>query len=275
MLTCLKEAFPNVEFASGEIDKFFKAISLMNPGGSLYAEREKKAYETIHFSIHVVKSINRLSRKREIALLDCGCGRSYLSFLVNHVLKKMDRRVTYIGVDNNAQLVERSMMVRDELGYGEMHFIKSNIIDFNPERNVDIVCALHACDTATDEAIAKGVELGARYVIVAPCCQRQVIRQLGMASKKIWQLKPLLDEKVAREYVGVVLTESLRKLALESFGYEVEMFEFTPARYTPKNIMLRAEKKGSWNEKGYEDYKALRNYFGVKPKIEEYLAQLT
>ncbi|MGQ9514991.1 MAG: class I SAM-dependent methyltransferase [Thermoproteota archaeon] len=274
ILACLQNTFPNINFDLDEIDNFLIKISLMNPSGSLYKERIKKAYETIYFSSHIVKYINKLSRNREIVLLDCGCGRSYVLFLINFILKKQNRNLVYIGIDNNAKLVERSMKVCDELGYENMQFIKSNIIDFNQKRKVDIVFALHACNTATDEAIAKGIGLGARYIVVAPCCQRQIVRQLSHTSRKIEQMKPLLEEKVTKEYIGVALTEGLRKLALESFGYEVEMFEFTSTRYTPKNIMLRAEKKKEWNDKSFNAYQKLRDYFDVKPKIEEYLIQL-
>jgi hypothetical protein len=275
ILDCLQKTFPSIGFTPDEVDDLFKAISLMNPGGSLYREREKKAYEAIHFSGHVVKSVNKLSRKREAALLDCGCGRSYVPFIVNHILKKQGRSMTYIGVDINENLIERSKRVRDQLGYNEMLFFQSSIIDFDPKMKVEIVCALHACNTATDEAIAKGVRLGARYVIVVPCCQRQIVGQLSRASKKIQPMKPLLEEKVVKDYVGIALTETLRKLALESFGYDVEIFEFTPTRYTPKNIMLRAEKKKQWNDKSFKAYQSLREYFDVKPKIEEFLVQLT
>jgi hypothetical protein len=274
ILDCLQNTFPEIRFDPDEINNFFIKISLMNPGGSLYKERVKKAYETIHFSSHIFKYINRLSRKREINLLDCGCGRSYALFLINFILKKQNRNLFFIGVDNNSELVERSIEVYKGLGYENMQFIKSNIIDFDPKRKVDIVYALHACNTATDETIAKGIELGARYIVVAPCCQRQIVRQLSHTSRKIEQMKPLLEEKVTKEYIGIALTECLRKLALESFGYDVEIFEFTSTRYTPKNIMLRAEKKKQWNDKSFNAYRELKKYFDVKPKMEEYLKQL-
>ena len=272
---CLRSLFPEVEPEPEEIANLLKCIGLMNPGGSFYREREKKAYEIAHFSSHVVKAVDGISRKREVTLLDYGCGRSYLSFFVNFILRKLRREIKFIGVDSNPKLAETSLRIRDKLEFENMRFNQSEIIKFEPEEKISIVCALHACDTATDAAIASGIRLNARYVLVAPCCQRQIVRQAGRVSRNVPAMKPLMSTKVAKEYVGVALTETLRKLALESFGYQVDMFEFIPTRHTPKNVLLRAEKKTAWNSEGLEMYRQLRDYFNVRPKIDEYLPELS
>ena len=116
--------------------------------------------------------------------------------------------------------------------------------------------------------------MNARFIVAAPCCQRQIVRQLEKASEKVPQIKPFVDSKVSKEYVGVALTETLRKLALESFGYKVDMFEFASTQYTPKNIMLRAEKIRGWNNAVLKEFQDLRDYFNIKPKIQEYMPQL-
>jgi hypothetical protein len=273
-LASLRRVFPFLEWNMDELSSFLKAVSLMNPGGRLYDEREKKLHEIIHFASHVVRCINNISRKKNVVLLDCGCGRSYLPFFLNNVLAKMRRYVTYIGVDANPELVERSQKTSRELGLINTQFYSSNIIAFQPSQKVNIVSALHACDTATDEALAKGVKLNVRFIIAAPCCQRQVVRQIGHVAKKAPELSSLLNSKVTKESLGVALTETLRKLALESFGYKVDMFEFVSPRHTPKNIMLRAEKTEELNRQSLAAYHDLRDYFNVKPKIQEYLPQL-
>jgi len=274
ILACLQSVFPKTEWNLDEIIGFYKAIGIMNPGGRPYAEREKKLFEVVFFADHVVKCIENISRTRDIVLLDCGCGRSYLPFFVNLVLKKKLRNITYIGVDANLELVKKSSQIAKALGYTNMVFHQSSIIDFEPEKEPNIVCALHACDTATDEAIAKGILLKSRFIVAAPCCQRQIVRQIGKVATKVPELKPLAETKIAKEYVGVALTETLRKLALESCGYKVDMFEFAPTRYTPKNIMLRAEKKQAKNPESLKAYKAIRDYFNAKPKIQDYIPEL-
>ena len=96
---------------------------------------------------------------------------------MNYILRKSYRKINIIGVDSNAELIETSLRIRDELNFDNMQFYRSNIIDFKPKGKVNIVCALNACDTATDEAIASGIKLNARYIIAAPYCQRQIVRQ--------------------------------------------------------------------------------------------------
>jgi len=274
LLVCLRRGFPSIDWDIESMSPFLKAIGIMGPTGKVYVEREKKLYEVVHFSSQVAMCVDRISQTRDTVLLDCGCGRSYLPFFLNLVLKKKRRNITYVGVDSNAKLVERSFRTAEALGYSNMEFFESSIIGFEPKQEPNVVCALHACDTATDEAIAKGVRLNARFIVVAPCCQRQIVRQLGKASEKVPQIKPFVDSKVAKEYVGVALTETLRRLALESFGYMVDMFEFVPAEYTPKNVMLRAEKIRGWTAKSLNEYQSLRDYLSVKPKIEEFLPQI-
>jgi hypothetical protein len=273
-LASLRRVFPSLEWNMDELGSFLKAVGLMNSGGRLYDEREKKLYEIIHFAEHVIRCINNISRKKDVALLDCGCGRSYLPFFLNYILARMRRHMAYIGVDTNAELVKRSQKTSRELGFTNTQFYTSNIIEFQSPQKVDIVSALHACDIATDEALAKGVKLNARFIIAAPCCQRQVVRQISRVAKRVPELSSLVESKVAKEYVGVALTETLRKLALESFGYNVDMFEFVSKKFTPKNIMLRAEKTKEHNNKSLAAYQKLRDHFNVKPKIQEYLPQL-
>jgi hypothetical protein len=273
-MACLKAVFSELDWSIDELVDFYKTIGIMNPGGKPYIEREKKLYEVIYFSSHIVKSVEAISRRHEVALLDCGCGRSYLPFFINYILMKKLRNVSYIGIDSNAELIKKSSQTAKALGYTNMEFFQSNIIEFEPEQEVNIVCALHACDTATDEAIAKGIKLNARFIIVAPCCQRQIISQLGKASEKIPQIKPFVESKISKEYVGVALTETLRKLVLEIFGYKVDMFEFVSTRFTPKNVMLRAEKIRVNNTESLKAYQNLRNYFNIKPKIQEFLPQI-
>jgi len=274
LTACLKKVFSSINWDMDSLEPFLKAVGIMNPNGKLYAEREKKLYEVIYFSSHVALCVDKISRTRDTVLLDCGCGRSYLPFFLNYVLKEKRRNVSYMGVDANAKLIEKSSKTANALGYVNMEFFKSSIIGFEPKQEPNIVCALHACDTATDEAITKGVELNARFIVAAPCCQRQIVRQLNNVSEKVPQIKPFVDSKISKEYVGVALTETLRKLALESFGYKVNMFEFVSMQYTPKNVMLRAEKIRGWNAAVLKEFQDLRDYFNLKPKIQEYLPQL-
>lgn len=142
VLASLRRVFPSLEWNVDELNSFLKAIRLMNPGGRLYDEREKKLHEILHFAGHVVRCVNSISRKKDVVLLDCGCGRSYLPFLLDYAPAKMRRYVTYIGVDANPKLVKRSQRTSRELRFINSHFYTSNIIAFQPLQKVDAVLAL-------------------------------------------------------------------------------------------------------------------------------------
>ena len=139
----------------------------------------KKFNEVIGFCEQVVRIIEAHPQDKEIVFLDCSCGKSYLSFVLNIILKKKFAVSTYFyGVDTNRILIEKCDRIKNSLGFRNMHFINGRIIEVQPEKPVDIVIALHACDIATDEAIAKGIKLGAKYIVVVPCCENQIRRSV-------------------------------------------------------------------------------------------------
>src|SRR5207245_2636257 len=143
-----------------------------------------------------------------IHVLDCGCGASYLTFSLHHVLRKK-RRVTVQGIDVRADAIERSLAVARALGVaGEVTFARAAIKDAKVEAP-DLVLSLHACDTATDEALARAVELGARAILAAPCCQHELHRKIDSGA-----LSPLLRHGILRERLADLATDGIRALVL-------------------------------------------------------------
>lgn len=256
---------------SFELQYLLRSLHIMGPNKILYKNKLKKLYEIVHFTTHIRKCVEKISRKRRVLLLECGCGRSYLSFFANYVLRKVDRDTFFVGIDSELKLVEKCMRLQEEMHFDNMKFHAMKIDDYHEQRDVDITCALHACDTATDEAIAKGVELNSRYILVVPCCHRQVVQQLKSVLDLDYPLRNLLRTAVFRDRLGTVLTDALRMLALESMGYTVDVFEFVPSRITPKNIMLRAIRGKQDVSRSLEKYRALSRYLEVEPHIEKYL----
>jgi hypothetical protein len=262
-----------------ELERLLKITGFFNPGGSFYKERIKKFYEVINFSVHVLKALDRVSRKKRAVLLECGCGRSYLSFFLNFFLSKRENREVYfLGVDNNPTLMEKCSRAKEELKLTNMSFFTSRIIDFQPPAEVEsIPCAfsLHACDTATDETIAKGILLNSRYVVVAPCCQREIVRQMSRAlGEDEHPFRGVSGKYFLREDLGITVTEILRTLVLEMAGYEVDVFKFVSSKYTPKNMMIRAEKRGGQRLESLRNYQRLKSLFRLNPKIEEFLPNI-
>lgn len=262
-----------------ELESFLREIGFLNPGGGFYKERIKKFYEVINFSVHVAKALDKISRKKRVVLLDSGCGRSYLSFFSNFLTsKKMSRDIYFLGVDQNPNLIERCKKAKERLKLTNMVFFTSEIISFQPPKDIDrihVVLSLHACDTATDEAIAKGILLDSRYVIVAPCCQREIVRKMSRALREDEHpFRGVAEKYFLKENLGVVVTEILRTLILEAAGYDVDVFSFISSKYTPKNMMIRARRTGHHSLESLNDYQRLKSFFHLKPKIEEYLPDI-
>jgi SAM-dependent methyltransferase len=178
--------------------------------------------------------------------VDLGCGAGVLTLATYHYLthvRGLDVRMT--GVDTKAELIERLDATARELGWDGLHFEAGTIAGFQPSQTAapDLVLALHACDTATDDALARAVGWRARYVLAAPCCQHDLQAQLdGRAGPE--ELRPLLRDGIVRERLGDLLTDSLRAELLRAHGYRTDVIEFVSTEHTAKNLMIRAVRTG-------------------------------
>ena len=252
-----------------EIEELLRTIRLTKVDGDFYRERAKKYAEVVHFITHILVVMRDVKRKKQAVLLDCGSGRSYLSFVANMVLtQKAGRDVYFVGVDSDERLIRSCRAVQDALGYDNMEFHTSDILSFQPERTPDIVYSLHACDTATDEVIAKGIQLRARFILTVPCCQHELHRRLRGGHS----LRDLTKFSVFKDKVCVLLTDGSRALALEAAGYRVKVIEFVAPTATPKNVMLRAERM-TWskNTQALEGYRRIKDAFRFTPALERML----
>ena len=177
--------------------------------------------------------------------------------------------VELVGVDVNPDVVETVRGIAGGLGYDEARFEASTIAGFESEEPVDLLVSLHACDTATDEAIAAGVRLGAEAIVVAPCCHHELAAQLAAQAKD-----GLLRHGLLLGRQADLVTDALRTSALEMMGYRVDVIEFVAAEHTAKNVMLRAERAPSRSrvERAAAEYVELRDRYGVSPAVERLLA---
>lgn len=227
----------------------------------------KKFNEVIGFCEQVVRIIETHPQDKEIVFLDCSCGKSYLSFVLNIILKKKFAVSTYFyGVDTNRILIEKCDRIKNSLGFRNMHFINGRIIEVQPEKPVDIVIALHACDIATDEAIAKGIKLGAKYIVVVPCCENQIRSRLKVGHP----LVDLTDFGLLRYRFADILTEALRAQFLTGAGYHVKLTEVTSPKFTPKNLMIIARRKKGNKRYNLDKYKRLNEMFNTEFVLNNY-----
>ena len=221
-----------------EARSMLEAIGVMANDGEIKGDKRRKFYQIDRFIELVVNMLVAWPEKEELVVLDCGCGKSYLSFALNYYLyEKLGKRCHFIGIDNNAQVIESSREVQRELNYRNMEFITADVQSYQPSKNVNMVLSLHACDTATDQAIALGLRCDAKYIIAVPCCQTSLTDEIDYGP-----FASLARHNVFKKKLADLLTDGLRTAALESHGYKVSVAEYVSPLDTPKNIMIRAEK---------------------------------
>lgn len=172
-------------------------------------------------------------------LLDFGCGKSYLTFAMYyylHELKEYDIRI--IGLDLKKEVIRHCNELSEKYGYEKLRFLEGDIADYTGVNKVDMVVTLHACDTATDYALAKAVGWDAKVILSVPCCQHELNRQIRNEV-----LEPVLRYGLLKERMAALITDGLRAQYLEREGYEAQILEFIDMEHTPKNILIRAVKR--------------------------------
>lgn len=219
---------------------FLVDLGVMTEKGKIITSRYDKFRQINRFLEFIEDILPRLSKEREVTILDFGCGKSYLTFAMYHYLKGLrGYDVNIIGLDLKTDVIEKCNGLAQKYGYEKLHFYQGDIADYEGVSAVDMVVTLHACDTATDFALAKAVEWGAQVILSVPCCQHEVNRQI-----KNEMLESVLKYGILKERMSAIITDALRANLLESKGYETQILEFIDMEHTPKNLLIRAVKTG-------------------------------
>lgn len=258
-------------------DPFLQSIGLMTQDGKIRANRRKK-FRQINAFLRLVVERRELDRidHSPIRIVDCGCGNAYLTFAVYHYLNHiLGLPAQMVGVDANQDLLKRQAERRDRLGWPDLSFETSTILDFQPDATPDMVIALHACDTATDEALAQAVKWKSRMVFSAPCCHHHLQQQLSRRPAPS-QVRAMLTHGILRERTGDILTDTFRALILRILGYRTDVVQFISREHTDKNLMIRAIRDKDARDKSNQarqEYDALKGFWRVEPYLEQLLAQ--
>ena len=219
-------------------------------------------------------------------VVDCGCGKAYLTLALYFYLTQVlgFKSVRVIGVDRRADVVSAARKMSEQLDIVDKAvFVEADLESFNIEdagsEKVDMVVSLHACDTATDEALAKGVEWKAKYILSAPCCQHELQKRLaelgGKAEGPAADFGGLLRQSILRERLCDILTDSFRAMILRILGYRTQVVEFVSSEATARNILLKCEWGVKPGQPGpVSEYLGLRDYWKVTPWLETRLAKL-
>ena len=226
-------------------------------------------YKQINRFVELIDQQFAGSDRRDITILDFGCGKSYLTFIIYYyfaVKKGMDVKI--IGYDLKADVVERCNAVAEKYGYAGLRFVTADVTrDALYDEHIDMMVTLHACDTATDYALFYAVQKRADYIFSVPCCQHEV----NASVKKGGELDIFLKYGIIKERACALLTDAVRADILEDMGYSVDMIEFTDFEHSPKNIMIRARRGGARGTVGRERARALAERYG----FEQTLLRLT
>ena len=223
---------------------FLQDLGVMTQDGKIVHTRFDKFRQINRFLEFIEDILPQLDRGRELTILDFGCGKSYLTFAMYyylHELKKYDIRI--IGLDLKSEVIRHCNELAEKYGYEKLQFLEGDIADYEGVNRVDMVVTLHACNTATDYALAKAVGWNAKVILSVPCCQHEINEQFE-AGETPEVLATVMEYGLLRERFAALVTDGLRAKYLESEGYETQVLEFIDMEHTPKNILLRAVRRG-------------------------------
>ena len=224
-------------------------------------------YKQINRFIELIDHAFKDYKKDSITILDFGCGKSYLTFILYYYFAvKRSMNATIIGYDLKADVVQRCGEIAKKYGYSGLEFVHADVTkDVLTDRNIDMIVTLHACDVATDFALHYAIQKKADFIFSVPCCQHEI----NSSIHKGGDLDMLLKYGIIKERVSALLTDSIRASVLEDMGYNVDMIEFIDFDHSPKNIMIRAKRNGKPSNKGRQQAQALADAYGFKQTFLE------
>ena len=254
------------ELWPGQSVELLKALHILTRDGALNADSRRKLKQVLHLANLIRPALDAsFTEKDQPVLADLGAGKSYLGFVLYDLFFRKEGRGIVYGVEARHDLVETSKAIAVSSGFDRMHFVESAIRDaVLPGGKADIVTALHACDTATDEAILFALRRDAKFIALVPCCQAELASELEGSKKPERQL---WRHPIQRREFGAHLTNVLRGLFLEAHGYKVRVTELTGLEHSLKNEFLFAERHQRANASAKAEYERLAQQFGVQPKL--------
>ena len=241
---------------------FLKDLGVMTEEGKIVHSRFDKFRQINRFLEFIEDILPELDKDRELTVVDFGCGKSYLTFAMYYYLhecKGYDIRI--IGLDLKKEVIAHCSQLGKKYGYEKLTFLEGDIAGYTGVEQVDMVVTLHACDTATDYALAKAVGWGAKVILSVPCCQHELNGQIGCDV-----LQPIFKYGLIKERMAALVTDALRAEYLEDAGYDTHILAFIDMEHTPKNILIRGVRNGKKGE-NREAIRRCEEFLKVSPAL--------
>lgn len=248
---------------------FLIDLGIMTKEGKIVRQKYDKYRQINRFLEFVEDILPQLSKEREQTIIDFGCGKSYLTFAMYYYLKELkgyDIRI--IGLDLKEDVIAHCNELKDKYGYGKLSFLVGDIASYTDVDAVDMVVTLHACDTATDYALAKAVQWGAKVILSVPCCQHEANR---MMENEL--LQPVLQYGILKERMAAIMTDAVRANLLTAKGYDTQILEFIDMEHTPKNLLIRAVYTGKDSENAAEALKNMEEALHLNLTLNKLLGE--
>ncbi len=262
-------------------DPFLREIGISDNEGRIKPSRQDKYRQVEEFLRLLVPALNgvidaghidRPSKEKPLSIVDLGCGNAYLTFAAHQYFMSIGLPVHVTGIDVRTESRNRNIEIAAKLGIASTIDFRAEEISNTTLKEADVAIALHACDTATDDAIAWAVINNAKLLLIAPCCHHDLQRQLK-DSPEPWSL--LTRHGLLKERMADLLTDALRAQILKMLGYRTETIEFVGGEHTPRNLMLRAIKTGAKPDPiDVARYKEMVELWKVQPALAQRLANL-
>jgi SAM-dependent methyltransferase len=261
----IKKEHVRKELLENQSVQLLQELHLLTREGQLNADARRKLKQVNHLVGLLQPALEASSASDGPTIVDVGSGNSYLGFVLYELFLKVSGRV--VSVESRPELVEKSKARAQKLGFSRMEFVEGAISKAQVPTEIQVLTALHACDTATDDALVAGIRAKANYIALVPCCQAEVAQLLKDARGEVSRpLKALFAHAWHRREFGSHLTNVIRALLLESFGYQVTVTELTGWEHSLKNEFILAKLVGFENREAKARLEELLNSIHVRPK---------
>lgn len=240
-------------------------LGVMTQDGKIVPSYYDK-YRQINRFLEIIDDTIKDFKEQELNIIDFGCGKSYLNFIVYYYLVNIKKiKTNIIGLDLKADVIKKCNEIAKNYGYNSLNFEIGDISLYKPHFRVDLIITLHACDVATDYAMYHAIKLHSKYLLSVPCCQHEINNQIKKSSSF------LASYGIVKERMSALLTDTIRAKLLEYSGYNVDILEFVDFDASPKNLLVRAKYTGNSNAKALDEVKQILDEFTIDQTLYKLL----